>query len=122
MDSEEGEGLQSRGYYAHVAFFPTGESRPYATLGFFGSVRCKPNFSLKDRTCGGDQLQAGYSHLDSNDRNVQGGRTNIVSAGLTRHLSLVFRLMFNYGYVDIDNRETDVSLRIFQTRLEVEPF
>jgi phosphate-selective porin OprO/OprP len=123
LDPAEGDDLQFKGYYAYVTFFPTGETRPYdTTLGVLRKVRPKQPFSLKNRTYGGLQLQARYSHLDLNDGVVQGGRVNIVSAGVTWYLLPVFKLLFNYGYADIANREADDGVHIFQTRIALELF
>jgi phosphate-selective porin OprO/OprP len=121
VDPKVGDDLQFSGYYAYVTYFPTGETRPYdTTLGVLRRVRPKQPFSFKNRTYGGLQIQARYSHLDLNGGPVQGGRVNIVSAGVTWYLFPVFKLLFNYGYADIDNREGDDGVHIFQTRIGVE--
>ena len=45
---------------------------------------------------------------------------NIVSAGVTWYLLPVFKLLFNYGYADMANREADNGVHIFLTRIAVE--
>jgi phosphate-selective porin OprO/OprP len=123
VDTVAGDGLQFDGYYAYVTYFPTGETRSYdTTLGVLRRVRPKRPFSFKNRTYGGLQIQARYSHLDLNDGYVRGGRVNIVSAGVTWYLFPVFKLLFNYGYADISNREADDGVHVFQTRLAAELF
>jgi phosphate-selective porin OprO/OprP len=121
VNAEEGENLQFDGYYAFVSFFATGETRLYDTIqGVFTRVRPRENFSLRNHTYGGIEIEARYSHLDLNDGDIAGGRMNIVTAGVTWHLFPIFKLKFNYGNADIDNWVADDRVHIFQTRFEVD--
>jgi len=120
VDPEEGDGLQFAGYYAYVSYFPTGETQPYdTTQGVFTRVRPKRNLSFRNRTCGGVEIYARYSHLDLSDRVVEGGRMNIGMTGLTWYPYPIFKIRFSYGLADINNTEGDGVVHIFQARFEV---
>ena len=120
VDQEEGSRLQFKGFYAYLSYFPTGETRPYdTTRGIFGRVRPKRNFSLKNRAYGGCEIAARFSHLNLGDRDIQGGRMNIVAAGLTWYLIPTLRAKFNYEYADVDDTAQAGSVHIFQTRFEI---
>jgi len=121
VNAEEGGTLQFKGYYAYVSYFPTGETRLYdRTQGAFTRVRPKQNFSLRNHTYGGLEIEARYSHLDLNDGDVQGGKMNIFTAGATWYLFPILKLKFNYVNADIDNQEASDRVHIFQTRFEVD--
>jgi len=121
VNSQEEGTLQFKGYYADVSYFPTGETRLYdRTQGVFTRVRPKKNFSLRNHTYGGLEIEARYSHLDLNDGDFQGGKMNIFTAGATWYLFPIFKLKFNYQNADIANQEGDDRVHIFQTRLEVD--
>ncbi len=45
---------------------------------------------------------------------------NIVMAGLTWYMFPIFKLKFNYGNADIDNRESDGRMNIFEGRFEID--
>ena len=121
VNSEEEGTLQFKGYYAYVSYFPTGETRLYdKTQGIFTRVRPKKNFSLRNQTYGGLEIEARYSHLDLNDGDFQGGKMNIFTAGATWYLFPIFKLKFNYGNADIDNQEGSDRVHIFQARVEVD--
>jgi phosphate-selective porin OprO/OprP len=120
VDPKEGDVLQFKGYYAYVSYFPTGETRPYdTTRGVFTTIRPRRNLSFRNRTYGGLEIHARYSHLDLNDRGVEGGRMNIGTAGLTWHPYPIFKMRFSYGLADIHNVEGDGVVHIFQSRFEV---
>ena len=121
VDQEEGSRLQFKGFYAYLSYFPTGETRPYDTTeGIFGRVRPKRNFSLKNRVYGGCEIAARFSHLDLNDGDIQGGRMNIASAGLTWYLMAILRVKLNYEYADVADTDQDGSVHIFQARFEID--
>jgi phosphate-selective porin OprO/OprP len=121
VNSDEEGTLEFDGFYAYVSYFPTGETRLYdKSQGIFTRVRPKKNFSLRNHTYGGFELEARYSRLDLNDGDVHGGKMNIFTAGATWYLFPIFKLKFNYGNADIDNREGSDRVHIFQTRVEVD--
>jgi phosphate-selective porin OprO/OprP len=121
VNPEEGDTLHFNGYYAYVSYFPTGETRPYdTTRGVFTRVRPKKHFSFKNRTYGGLEIEARYSHLDLNDGDINGGKMNIVTAGVTWYLFPIFKLRVNYGNAYIDNQEAAGHVNIFQARVEVD--
>jgi len=121
VNSEEGGTLQFKGSYAYVSYFLTGETRLYdKTHGIFTSVRPKKNFSLRDHTYGGLEIEGRYSRLDLDDGDVQGGRMHILTAGVTWYLFPILKLKFNYQRANIANQEGDDRVHIFQTRFEVD--
>jgi phosphate-selective porin OprO/OprP len=121
VDQEEGSRLQFKGFYAYLSYFPTGETRPYDTTeGIFGRVRPKRNFSFKNRVYGGCEIAARFSHLDLNDGDIQGGRMNIATAGLTWYLMAILRVKFNYQYADVHDTDQDGRVHIFQARFEID--
>lgn len=121
VNSEEGGILQFKGSYVYVSYFLTGETRLYdKTHGIFTGVRPKKNFSLRNHTYGGLEIEGRYSRLDLDDGDVQGGRMNILTAGATWYLFPIFKLKFNYQNAKIDNQEGDDRVHIFQTRFEVD--
>jgi phosphate-selective porin OprO/OprP len=113
--------LEFDGFYVYVSYFLTGETRLYdRTHGTFTRVRPKNNFSLRNHTYGGLEIEARYSRLDLNDGDVHGGKMNIFTAGATWYLFPIFKLKFNYGNADIDNQEASDRVHIFQARLEID--
>ena len=92
-------------------------TRPRAA---FTRVRPKTNFSLRNHTYGGLEIEARYSHLNLNDGDVHGGKINIFTAGATWYLFPILKLKFNYQNADIANQEADDRVHIFQTRFEVD--
>jgi phosphate-selective porin OprO/OprP len=114
------ENLQFWGYYIYASYFLTGETRLYdKTQGVFTRVRPKNSFSLRNHTYGGLEIEARYSRVDLNDGDVQGGKMNIFTAGVTWYLFPIFNLKLNYGNADIVNQEGSDRVHIFQTRFEV---
>jgi phosphate-selective porin OprO/OprP len=121
VNSEEGGILQFKGSYVYVSYFLTGETRLYdKNHGIFTRVRPRKNFSLRNHTYGGLEIEGRYSRLDLDDGDVQGGRMHIFTAGATWYLFPVFKLKFNYQNAKIANQEGDDRVHIFQTRFEVD--
>jgi phosphate-selective porin OprO/OprP len=121
VNSVEDGTLEFDGFYVYVSYFLTGETRLYdRTHGTFTRVRPKNNFSLRNHTYGGLEIEARYSRLDLNDGDVHGGKMNIFTAGATWYLFPIFKLKFNYGNADIDNQEASDRVHIFQARLEID--
>ena len=121
VNSREKGTLQFEGFYAYVSYFPTGETRLYdKTQGAFTRVRPKKNFSLRNHTYGGLEIEARYSHLNLNDGDVHGGKMKIVTVGATWYLFPILKLKFHYQNADIANQEADDRVHIFQTRFEID--
>ncbi len=107
------------GAYGFVSYFLTGESRRYIRgSGAFSGVSPKKNFSIKERTWGGWELAARYSYLDLDDGGVEieGGKLDNVTAGVTWYLNPIMKVMVNY----VDTRRSGVGeANGFQTRFQV---
>ena len=83
----------------------TGEKRSYSSSrGAFGTVRPAKPLDFDEGGWGAFELVARYSTVDLDDRNINGGEQDIITAGLNWYMNNNFRLMFNYQYVDVDRR------------------
>lgn len=91
-------------YYAQVAYVLTGETREYfPERGIFGTVTPRRNFGMrkKSRGPGAWEVTARFSHMDLNDRFVQGGEATDYSLGVNWYPNPSWRVMFNYIHADI---------------------
>ena len=82
--------------YVELSWFPTGEFRPYiSSFGEFGQVIPSDDWTAW-------QLDVRYSILDLNDVNkeINGGRENIVTFGLNWYLNSNVRIMLNIAIVN----------------------
>lgn len=60
-----------------------------------------------------------YSHLDLQDRAVDGGRMNMLMPGVNWYWSEHVRRQFNYGFARVEKGSSPGNLDIFQTRLQL---
>jgi phosphate-selective porin OprO/OprP len=94
------------GMYAYVSYFLTGEHRPYELgEGYFGRVKPKANFNPARGDWGAWEVAARYSYLDLTDRDLAGGKLWDVTLGVNWYLYPNLRLMLNYVYGSVDDRE-----------------
>jgi phosphate-selective porin OprO/OprP len=110
------------GWYAYGSWIITGESRPYSqTGGTFGGVKPKNNFYFGQPGWGAFELGLRYSRLDLTDSDIKGGEEDNITVGLNWYLNPAVRLMFNYVYADLEDRENipDGNANIFQSRFQV---
>jgi phosphate-selective porin OprO/OprP len=84
--------------YAQVSYMLTGEARPWKG-GTFG--RINPKSSLFDGGWGAFEVAARYSHLDTSNPGLGGGRLNNGTLGVNWYMSANAKVMMNYLYEDI---------------------
>ena len=121
------EDFDFSGFYAFASYFLTGESRKYsASKGYFGRVKPKENFHQTKGGWGAWEVGVRYSYLDLKDGGIKGGEESNVTLGLNWYLNPNVRWMFNYIYVDVDDRDSggraidNGNANIFQTRLQID--
>lgn len=89
------------GFYAQVGYFLTGEHRPYdRKLGQIDRVIPFKNFSFNKDGCntgmGAWEIAGRISHLDLNDKSIQGGTITDFTAGLNWYVNPNVKLVLNY--------------------------
>ncbi|MBW2419074.1 MAG: porin [Deltaproteobacteria bacterium] len=115
-----------RGAYVYASYFITGENRVYnPKRGVFARVTPTNSFDPKDGKWGAWEVAVRYSWLDLNDKSLNGGEEQNVTAGLNWYLWSNLRMMLNYVYADLKdtgsvlgNRSGDIH--IVQTRAAIE--
>jgi phosphate-selective porin OprO and OprP len=124
LDSSEADDPSFQGAYLYGSWFITGEYRPYSTSsGTFGRVKPINNFSPTAKGGPGAwELGARWSWLDLNDEEIRGGEENNFTFAVNWYWNPNYRLMFNYIYADVDDRDEaeDGSANIFQMRFQVD--
>jgi phosphate-selective porin OprO/OprP len=116
----DGPTLRFWGAYVMVSWFVTGEHRGYERSdAAFGVVRPKRDFapwrSLRD--WGAVQLGARYSHVDLDDREVDGGVENDVALAASWFLRAWLRISGNYVFGHVRSQG---DVHILQTRFQIE--
>ncbi len=122
-DSREADDPQFSGFYVYASYFLTGEHRTYKTsAGAFDRVRPKTNFHPTKGGWGAWELGLRYSYLDLNDEGIRGGEESNITAGVNWYLNPNTRVMFNYVYADVEDRENfdDGDLHIVQSRFQID--
>ena len=107
------------GYYAEATYFLTGEHKNYSTKdGWFKRVSPKKNFNPTGENKGWGAFEAAlrYSSIDLNDKTVNGGELNNLTAGLNWYLNPATRFSVNYDHATV--RELGVT-DIVQFRFQV---
>jgi phosphate-selective porin OprO/OprP len=108
------------GFYAQASYFLTGEHRPFKhSSGTFDRVKPRHNFSISDRTWGAWEARARYSYIDLDDEAVLGGKMSVYTGGLNWYLNPTTRMMFEYGYADVEDGVEDGHLHFLQTRVQM---
>ncbi|MHC4821281.1 MAG: OprO/OprP family phosphate-selective porin [Planctomycetota bacterium] len=125
VDSTLGDNPTFKGYYAEVAYFITGESRPYKN-GAFSRVSPKSNFDGNGGT-GAWQVAVRYSSLDLDDGAIKGGDVQNLSFGVNWHLNPNTRVMINYVMSDADSPDfgtpavsEDWEADVFMIRVQID--
>jgi phosphate-selective porin OprO/OprP len=90
--------------------------------GFYGSASWYlTNFDFgKAGAWGAVELAGRFSHTDLTDGSVQGGRLNILMAGVNWYLNPHLRWMFDCGMGRVSGGPLDGHMLIFQTRIGVD--
>ena len=121
VQENSGSLLNFGGFYAQVSWYLTGESRPYdRAAGEFTRLIPRRNFNFGKAGWGAVELACRFSHTDLNSGEVQGGRLNLLMAGVNWYLNPHVRWMFNYGMGHVSGGLWDGNLFIFQTRIGVD--
>ena len=119
VDGNGSAGQQDVGFhggYIAGSYFLTDDDRSYSMdEGKFVRVVPKRPFGI-DGGLGAWEVAFRYSHLDLDDRNIEGGVLNDFTAGVNWYPHSYFRFMFNTVYAK-QNRLSGVW--IFQVRLQV---
>jgi phosphate-selective porin OprO/OprP len=70
---------------------------------------------------GAFELGFRYSRLDLTDSDIKGGEQDDVTVGLNWYLNPAVRIMLNYVYADLDDRDNvpDGNTSILQSRFQV---
>jgi len=91
------------GTYAEVAYFLTGEQRPYRrSRGTLGYVIPTNSFDWKKRHWGALQVGARYSYVDLNSDDIRGGIMSDLTLGLTWFVRPHLRFMTNYIHAHVN--------------------
>ncbi|SEO69137.1 OprO/OprP family phosphate-selective porin [Aquisalimonas asiatica] len=93
VDRDNGSDVSFDGYHAQVSYVLTGESRSYGSGGF-GGISPQGNG-------GAWEVAARYSHMDLNDRDIQGGEQDSVTLALNYYHSSNLRFMGNVIFTDV---------------------
>ncbi len=109
-------------YYAQVSYFLTGEHRPYKnSYATFGRLKPNKNFMGKGSGAGAWELALRYSHTDLNSKNIYGGEQGDISFGTNWYLNSATRVMFNYVWTDINQKDVGQgNLNIFEVRFQID--
>ncbi|MCG6911105.1 MAG: OprO/OprP family phosphate-selective porin [Deltaproteobacteria bacterium] len=111
------------GYYTFLSYLLTGEHRKYnRALGIFSGIDPQPSFHPLKGEWGAWEVALRHSHVDLNGGDVRGGRESDATAGLNWIYNRNARLMVNYVYAHVTDRETptveDGITHIFQVRFQ----
>jgi phosphate-selective porin OprO/OprP len=114
--------LSFSGFYGEASMYLTGESRPYdPRTGAFARLIPRHNFNLgRGGAWGAIELAARFSHTDLDDGYVQGGRLNLLMAGVNWYLNPNVRWMLNCGVGRAFGGQWDGHMLIVQTRVGVD--
>jgi len=109
-------------YYAQVSYFLTGEHRAYKnSYATFGRLKPKKSFMGKGSGAGAWELALRYTHTDLNSKNIYGGEQSDVTFGTNWYLNSATRIMFNYVWTDIDQKDVGSgNLNIFEVRFQID--
>ncbi|HVC93832.1 MAG TPA: porin [Pirellulales bacterium] len=111
------------GAYAQVAYFLTGEHRPYnRPAGVLSAIKPFENFFWLrggQRGKGAWEVAARASWIDLNSRNVQGGQLTDVTLGVNWYMHANAKLQFNYIHAFLDSpQRVESNTDIFAMRAQ----
>ena len=119
-DNSTGDDFLFGGFYLTGSWVLTGEARGYKhKVGVFKGVNPRSPFSFRKRTWGAWESAVRFSHLDLSDGSIQGGEMDIISTGLTCHLSKRNRVMLDLGFADVKESANSGDLLFLQSRFQV---
>ncbi len=112
------EDIQLSSYYAQLSCFITGEYKRFnKNMYFYGKIKPHKNFSLEKKEYGAWEVALKYSTADLNDKDIQGGQENNITAAVNWYLNPGTRIMFNHIWADIEDYG---NASIFQMRFQVD--
>ena len=120
----DGENVDFRSWHVEAAWSLTGESRaPTYTMktGEFKRLVPARNISLRGGGWGAWELAARWAAINLDDRDVNGGRQGVLTAGVNWYLNPVMRMLFHWSKI-LDKNEANSSaenLDIFQVRAQI---
>ena len=110
------------GWYVSGSWFLTGEMRNYdKEYGEFGRIKLKR--PLHEGGIGAWELGLRFSQLDLDDADIQGGKEDNITFGLSWYPNSHLRFMLNYINVSVENAATsghDEDIDILQTRMQID--
>ena len=103
VDNRAGNDPSFSGGYGQVAWFATGEQRPYsAKKGAFSAPKINRPLNPSKGDWGAVELAARYSHLDLNDGGITGGELTTTTLGANWYVNNNVRFMGNVIFADTD--------------------
>jgi phosphate-selective porin OprO and OprP len=117
LDERDAGDVRFFGYYVTAGWVLTGEHRPYSrTNGAFTQFVPRRDFDLESGAYGAWMLLVRYSHIDLQDRTVEGGVLTDLSFGLNWYLNANTRITWDYILADAGEMG---DLGIAQMRVQV---
>ena len=93
------------GFYGYASYFLTGEHRNYdRSRGIFTGITPKEDFHLLEKGWGAWELGFRFSHLNLNDKGINGGKETNFTFGVNWYLNEKTRFMFNYIHATVKDR------------------
>lgn len=110
VDQRGGPTTTFSGAYAQLGYYLTGESRPYDLReGVFKHARPLRDFRLRGDGHGAWEIAAGWSYIDLNDQNIQGGSMSEYSLQLNWYLNPLTKLMIAHTHSFLRDPEVGPS-------------
>ena len=118
------ENVEFNSWHVEATWSLTGESRAASytmTSGEFKRLKPGRNFSLEGGGLGAWELATRYAAIDLDDKDVNGGRQGIFTAGLNWYLNPAVRMLFHWSKILDTNsfNQSAENLDIFQTRVQM---
>lgn len=123
VDQEAGPDLSFPGFYVQASYVLTGEHHGYnRSRGVFERVSPKHPYERGRSTGKGAwEFALGYSFLDLNDQNIEGGRAETLAMGLNWYLTRNAKIQFNVQPGSLTKPGFDESqLTLAAMRVQVE--
>ena len=112
--------LDFGGYYLMATWSPTGESRPYSRAdGVLTGLAPSHPFTFKHGGPGAWELALRFSHLDLTDKDVQGGRMNTMTAGVSWYMNVHAKVMLNYVHGNVEGPLPYRTINLVEFRIAI---
>jgi phosphate-selective porin OprO/OprP len=117
VESSEMSSPEFYAFYVFGSYFLTGETRPYkVSNGAFGRLHPKREFRDGAGGRGAFEVAFRFSRIDLDDKDIQGGRLNDLTAAFNWYATKSYRVMTNVIWA---KRSDFDPVWIFQIRLQV---